>query len=144
MAATTLQVSKLRPGHNIGAVKASTTIPAGALIGKDSSGNVVLASNTSGAIVPAIGFNGVGQKNAGDQIGAMTEGIVSGFSGLTVGAQVYLCAAADTAPVGGPSGAGGYTQTRPTAASGKLIQEVGHAITTTDVLVNIKPSGLIA
>jgi hypothetical protein len=71
---------------------------------------------------PAHGFAQSAIANAAS--GTVTfEGIITGFSGLTVGATYYL---SDTV-------AGGISATPPTAGAGKINQQIGVAISATEI-----------
>lgn len=121
-------------------LSAGGAITAGLLYGL-SSGVATLATNAAGASVQAIGFAvsalTSGQATAGNKVGIATRGRVkfdtSKIAGgsLTAGAPVYLATA------------GGVTSTRPTTAN-ELIQVVGIALSTTEVLLNVVPSAVKA
>ncbi|HEY3281401.1 MAG TPA: hypothetical protein VGN26_03940 [Armatimonadota bacterium] len=104
---------------------AAADIAEGKLVGVDSSGNAIVATNASGAIVQAVGVAVKAAKGASNQyVAVATWAIVDGFTGLTLSGTVYL----DTA--------GGVTQTRPTTA-GTAIQPVGVAVSATKVLFSL-------
>lgn len=77
----------------------------------------------------AIGFAN-GTATAGNPVGVKTDGIISGFSGLTAGARYYLSAAT----------AGAITATIPNG-SGHTVVQVGYAKSTTDVQIQLLQLG---
>jgi len=103
-------------------VAAAATILEGQEVGVDSSGNAVLAVNTGGAVIQALGNAVKGGKGSNnDYIAVAPVAEVGGYTGLTIGGTVYL---------GGT--AGGVTQTRPTVAT-TAIQPIGQAISATKI-----------
>lgn len=114
-------------------VAAAATITEGQEVGVDSSGNAVLAVNTGGAVIQALGVavkGGAGSK--GDYVAVAPVAECGGFTGLTPGGTVYL---------GGT--AGGVTQTRPTVAT-TAIQPIGQAISATKIAFVHSPQFVLA
>jgi len=111
-------------------VKAATTITEGQLVALDSSGNLVVAQKTQGAVKQAVGV-AIRAAATNDVIGVASVADVEGFSSLTIGGTCYL------------STSGGVTQTRPTTAN-DAIQPVGFALTATRVRFVVTPYFAIA
>lgn len=121
-------------------LKASGAITKGLLYGI-SGGVATLATNAAGGNVPALGFAitslTAAQATAGKRVGLASRGILTlsateiTGSTFTAGAPVYVATA------------GKYTSTRPTTAT-EMIQPVGIAITTTQILVMVSPAALKA
>jgi len=100
-------------------------------IGVDTNGEALLATNVSGAGVACRGFALTkGVEGSGDyevdkrRIEFIRQGKYGGFSGFTIGADVYL-------------GAAGAVSTTVTTGSGKLKQKVGFAIAADAMMVEI-------
>jgi len=68
---------------------------------------------------------------AGANARVRTDRIITGFSGLTPAAPVFLGLTA-----------GGITQTAPTSP-GQMVQELGVALTTTDILIRVDTDATI-
>lgn len=81
------------------------------------------SSTLSSTYYDFIGF-AISSGNNGQNIYVQTSGIVSGFSGLTVGKQYYI----------GTTTAGTITSVKPTA-SGDIVIEIGKAISATQLLI---------
>ena len=101
-------------------------------LGVDSSGDALLATNVSGAGVACRGFALTkGVEGSGDyevdksKIKFVRQGKIDGFSGFTIGADVYL-------------GAAGVVSTTVTTGTGKLKQKVGFAIAADTLMVEIE------
>ncbi len=107
-------------------IENGVTLVAGDVVRFQSANHVGKASATING-VPAIGIVLVGGVGNGTTVYALVamQGYVSGLSGLTLGAPVYLS---------GTSGA--YTTTIPSASS-NLVQVLGHAISTTEMILNV-------
>jgi len=108
----------------------------GVLVGLDTSGDLVLADSSSGEQVRARGFTLTG-STVGDSLGGtrtktkmsyIERGKIGGFSGLTIGADVYLTTN------------GGVTQSAP-SASQTIVQIVGYASSATEIIFDIRPQG---
>jgi hypothetical protein len=67
---------------------------------------------------------------AGDRVTVWRQGRVDGYTGLTVGSDVYS------------AGNGQYTQTAPTT-TGQLIQIIGFAISASEIVLHIDDSRVI-
>lgn len=112
-----------------------STILSGLFLGIDASGNAVLADNTAGAALSAArgasyanGTHGTSIKTVNDTRASLVRtGKISGYAGLTPGADVYL------------SSGGGISQVVPTA-SGYLKQVVGFATKADTIWVDISPA----
>jgi len=98
---------------------AAETLAAGDMVHVKTDGQMEKANSTTNA-KPATGYviAGITALSTGELHG---EGIVSGFTGLTVGAPVYLSTTG-----------GEVTQTAP-SASGNIVQKVGTAWSATEV-----------
>jgi len=128
-------VTQVEDGQRVvkhGAVIASgTTFVEGDLVGLNTSGEIVLATGVSGSFIAARGFvitpSTVGEFGSAKVLTKATyfeRGKLGGLSALTPGGTVYL------------GTAGGLTQTRPA----NYIQEVGYAISATEVILDITPN----
>ena len=113
------------------------TILSGLFLGIDSNGDAVLASNVVGATLCAArgasyadGSHGTSSKIVNDTRASLVRtGKISGYSGLTPGADVYL------------SSGGGISQVVPTGSgSGYLKQVVGFALAADVIWVDISPA----
>lgn len=136
---TILQIDKKDTPFVYGGLIASgVTLAEANLVGINSNGEIVLATNVSGASqAKARGFVETG-NTVGDTLGGTRplrriafyeRGKLGGFSGLTINGDVYLATA------------GGYTQTKPTAI-GTINQVIGYAISATEIIVDIRPQGI--
>lgn len=107
-------------------------------LGVDSNGDALLATNVSGAGVACRGFALTkGIEGSGDyktnkrRIEFIRQGKYDGFSGFTIGADVYL-------------GAAGAVSTTVTTGSGKLKQKVGFAIAADTLMVELEQAEELA
>ena len=107
-------------------------------LGVDSNGDALLATNVSGAGVTCRGFSlTTGVEGSGDyevdksRIEFIRHGKIDGFSGFTIGADVYL-------------GAAGAVSTTVTTGTGKLKQKLGFAIAADTLMVEIEQAEEIA
>lgn len=119
-------------------IESGVTLAVGDVVRFQSANHVGKASATSNGI-PAVGIvlavnaGGVGDGTTVYALVAM-HGYVSGLSGLTLGAPVYLSATS-----------GAYTTTIP-SSDGNYVQVLGHAISTTEMILNVdtpRPPSLI-
>lgn len=101
-------------------------------LGVDSNGDALLATNVSGAGVTCRGFAlSTGVEGSGDykvnksRIEFIRQGKIDGFSGLTIGNDVYL-------------GEAGVVSTTVTTGTGKLKQKLGFAIAADTLMVEIE------
>jgi len=101
----------------------------GTLLGLNSSSKLVLATITSGTFVKARGMS-LTSGTAGDRITVWRQGRADGFTGLTVGSDVYS------------AGNGQYTQTAP-ATTGQLMQIIGFAISANEIVLHIDDGRVI-
>lgn len=104
-------------------------MPAGSAVYKTGTGNIcLLARADSQAASRVIGFaKTLIAANVSGYI--QTDGIVGGFTGLTIGARYFLS----------PITAGAITTTCPTAA-GQIVAPVGTAISATELEISIQPT----
>jgi len=111
----------------IATVKTGVTVTRGYALAINSSGEVVLADadGTEWTDFPARGFAAT-DTAAGSKVTVLRKGKLSGFSGLTIGKDVYL---SETA--------GGITQTAP-SDTGDCVQKVGWAISATEIVIEIE------
>lgn len=108
----------------------SVSCGTGTLLGLNSSTKLVLATITSGTFVKARGM-AITSGTAGDRITVWRQGRVDGFTGLTVGSDVYS------------AGSGQYTQTAP-STPGQLIQVIGFAISANEIVLHIDDARVVA
>jgi hypothetical protein len=101
----------------------------GTFLGLNSSTKLVLATITSGTFVKARGMALI-SGTAGDRVTVWRQGRADGFTGLTVGGDLYS------------EGNGMYTQTKP-ATTGQLIQVLGFAISANEIVLHIDDATVI-
>lgn len=94
----------------------------------DSSGEKVRKANATNNTKPAHGFVAADVASSGEADVFFAGEIISGLSGLTPGTMYYLSTAG-----------GGVTATAPTG-SGQIQQQIGAAISTTEILFNPQES----
>jgi hypothetical protein len=103
---------------------ASEALAAGAAVNIFSNSGTpnVRNANATDATKPAIGFVNAAVSSGGTATIYFDGQLLSGLSGLTVGAPVYL-----------GTTAGQITSTAP-SASGNLVQQCGYAVSTTEII----------
>lgn len=106
---------------SVGAVmEVGATVSDGDAVYVSPTGKLEKASASSVSTIPAVGFV---DNIYGSQGRVEREGIVGGYTGLSIGQAVFL----SETP-------GGVTQTPPVGA-GKVVQEVGTAISGSEILI---------
>lgn len=106
-------------GGDTQTLTAGETLSAGNLVYVNGSGSV-LKADASAASKEAVGFVLAGITNAASGTVYFGSGVITGLTGLTAGSAYYL---SDSTP-------GGVTTTVP-SGSGKIVQRVGRAISST-------------
>lgn len=120
-------------------VKGAAAVTEGLFYGIDTSGNAVVADNTTPKAALGFAVKGLttAQYNNGDAVALCQQGVIefatSEIAGgaFTVGAAVYLGAS------------GGVTTTKPTTNT-YLVQPVGVALTTTKAAINTMNGFIVA
>lgn len=115
------------------AIASGVTLAEGDLVGLNSSGEIVIATNASGSNIVARGVvltaSTVGQFGATKVLTKITyfERVkLNGLTGLTIGATLWL------------STAGAVTGTKP-SGTGTTNQVVGYAVSATEAIIDICP-----
>lgn len=115
------------PGAATLSLATSENLAAGAVVNIDSTGKVRNA-NATDATKPGVAFVKTASTSPANNNVYFAGDLVSGLTGLTPGAPVYLSAAS----------AGGATSTAPSAA-GNLVQQLGTAISATEFIFDPTP-----
>lgn len=117
----------------IATVKTSVTVTRGYTLAIEAAGEVKLAdaNGTEWTDFPCRGFAAT-DTVAGDKVTILRKGKLNGFTGLTIGKDVYL---SETA--------GGVVQTAP-SDSGDCVQKVGYAISATEIVIEIGTASVVA
>lgn len=102
-----------------------STITANKAVYINSSGEFDLAKADGGTTAPAYGFT-TASVASGASGSLQTDGLLTGFSGLTAGSKYYVDA----------STAGAITATAPTTA-GQYVCGVGRAVSSTELQIDI-------
>lgn len=112
-------------GYDVFVLPSAEAIPAGSLVNIFTEGGVakIRRADASDPAKFAHGFILTANTTAGNNSTVYFEGINNQFSGLTAGAKYFLSA---TTP-------GGVATTFPAAGSGGIVQEIGVAVSTTEI-----------